>query len=137
MPISFRALLRAGAMLGALGVGLAGTALADPIPQGWEAKDFKPVGYTGLGGKPGGFKMAIKKVGEGASARWYMYLGHFWDAGWSIVDVTKPEDPKFVKFIPGPDNTQTTQVSLHGNLMITGLARPGGERIADPNKPSE
>jgi len=29
--------------------------------------------------------------------RWYLYTGHLWHYGWSIVDVTDPKDPKFVK----------------------------------------
>src|SRR5947207_1340993 len=62
---------------------------------------------------------AIKRVGD----RWYLYMAHLWNRGWSIVDVTDPGKPKIAKFIPGPDNTWTIQMDLHDNLMITALQR--------------
>src|SRR5258706_16484434 len=79
---------------------LPGPLAADPVPPGWEASNMQPVGYSDLQGHKGAFKVAIKKV----SSRWYLYMGHLWDQGWSIVDVTDPQDPKFVKHIPGPSN---------------------------------
>src|SRR4051812_17587589 len=88
---------------------LATPSRADPIPAGWEASKVEPVGYTSVGDRKGAFKMALKKV----NGRWYMYLSHLWHYGWSIVDVTDPRDPKFVKFIPGSDNTWNIQVTLH------------------------
>jgi len=95
---SFGMSLRGGVLAIAVGAsGLVSQACADPIPPGWEASHMEPVGYTDLGGRKGGFKMAIKK----ANGRWYMYLGHLWHYGWSIVDVTDPRDPKYVKFVPG------------------------------------
>src|SRR5262249_45781064 len=80
--------------------------LADPIPKGWEAMNMKPVGYSDVGGRRGAFKMAIKQV----NGRWYLYLGHLWHYGWSILDVTDVTNPKFVKFIEGPANTWDIQV---------------------------
>jgi hypothetical protein len=78
---------------------------------------MRPVGYSGLEGRGGAFKMAIKQV----NGHWYLFLGHLWNRGWSIVDVTQPEDPKYLKFVPGPDNTWTIQVDFHDNLLLTGL----------------
>ncbi len=49
---------------------------------------MRPIGYSDLDGR-GAFKMAIKHVGG-----WYLYMGHLWDRGWSIVDVTDPANPK-------------------------------------------
>ena len=65
----------------------AGTALADPIPPGWTANQVEPIGFTGLQGKFGAFKLALKHAANG---RWYLYAGHSFDHGWSIVDVTDP-----------------------------------------------
>jgi len=95
-----------------------GAAAGDPIPSGWTASNMHPIGYTDLDGRDA-FKLAIKEVG----GRWYLYMGHLWSHGWSIVDVTDPTDPKYLKFIPGPDNTWTIQMTLHDNLMITALQK--------------
>src|SRR5262245_41761356 len=103
---------RCGVLALAVGTSaLAWRACADPIPPGWEASHMEPVGYTDLGGRKGGFKMALKK----ANGRWYMYLGHLWHYGWSIVDVTDPRDPKYVKFVPGPENTWEDRKSTRLN----------------------
>src|SRR5687767_8373381 len=99
------------------GIALAGApATADPIPQGWKAFNMEPVGYSHMEGRPP-FKLAIKQVGD----KWYLYTGHLWHDGWSIVDVTDPRDPKYVKFIPGMPNSWNIQVTLHDNLMIGAL----------------
>ena len=92
--------------------------LADKIPVGWEASNMKPIGYSDLEGH-GAFKMTIRQVNH----HWYLYMGHLWLHGWSIVDVTDPTNPKLVKFIKGPDNTWTIQMEMHGNLMITALQK--------------
>ena len=80
---------------------------------------MEAVGYSSVDNRKGAFKMALKKV----NGRWYMYMGHLWHYGWSILDVTDPRDPKFVKFIPGADNTWNIQVTLHDNLMLTALQK--------------
>src|SRR6266566_1667987 len=77
---------------------------ADQIPAGWEASNMKPIGYSDMDGHGGAFKMAIRHIGD----KWYLYTGHLWNRGWSIVDVTDPANPKYVKFVPWPqDNTWT------------------------------
>ena len=91
---------------------------------------MQPVGYSGVDNRKGAFKMAIKK----ANGRWYMYVSHLWHDGWSILDVTDPRDPKFVKFIPGSDNTWNIQVTLHDNLMLTALQKSVAAWGADPSE---
>jgi hypothetical protein len=61
---------------------------ADQIPKGWEARNMKPIGYSDLNGH-GAFKLAIKRVRE----KWYLYMGHLWERGWTIVDVTDAANP--------------------------------------------
>ena len=100
--------------------GFASAAHADPIPQGWEASNLAPIGYSALENRRGAFKMTLKKAENG---RWYMYLGHLWHRGWTIVDVTDPKNPTFVKHIPGPPNTWTIQVTSHGNILVTALQK--------------
>jgi hypothetical protein len=119
------------AILVAAAVLLVPRSYADQIPSGWEASNMKPIGYSGLNGLGESFKMAIKQV----NGRWYLYMGHFSHRGWSILDVTDPTNPEYVKFIQGPDNTSTFQMELHDNIMITSLQRSSANWGADPNKP--
>jgi hypothetical protein len=128
--------LQCAAISGAIAVAAAGLAArshADPIPPGWETNNMEPIGYSGLENRKGAFKMAIKKV----NGRWYLYMGHLWHYGWSMVDVTDPRDPKFLKTIPGPGNTWTIQMTLHDNIMVTALEKSSLAWGADPNKPND
>ena len=96
-------------------------ALADPFPPGAQAEHVKQIGFSALGGRFGGFKIAIKHT---ANDKWYLYTGHSFNQGWSIVDVTDPSKPRYVKFIPYVTDDKsiiTSQVTLHDNLMITSL----------------
>jgi len=91
------------------------------------AKNVEVVGYSDLGGRPG-FKLAMQEVG----GRWYLYLGHLWHRGWSIVDVTDPLRPELVRFIPGPANTWTIQIQVADGKMITGLEQMDPSWGGDP-----
>lgn len=97
------------------------TAMADPFPPGAQMHNMKQIGFSALGGHFGGFKIAIKHT---ATDKWYLYSGHSFNQGWSIVDVTDPANPRYVKFMPYATNDKsiiTAQVTLHDNLMITSL----------------
>ena len=131
---SMKSLQRAAVAAVVLAVTSFGTGSpADPVPSGWEANNMEPIGYSRLENRKGAFKMAIKKV----NGRWYLYMGHLWHYGWSIVDVTDPREPKFLKTVPGPGNTWTIQMTLHDNIMITALEKSSLAWGADPNKPNE
>jgi hypothetical protein len=115
---------------------------AEPIPPGWSAENMEPIGFTSLSGRYGAFKMSIRQV----DGRWYLYTGHTFDQGWSIIDVTDPRDPKHVKFIPwkAPQGWITSQLTVAGNLMVTSLnsfkdrnPADGGILIWDVSKPTE
>jgi len=103
---------------------------ADPIPSGGVGQNVSVVGYSNLDDRPG-FKMSIVE----SNGRWYLYMGHLWHFGWSIVDVTDPSNPKVVKFIPGPYNTWTIQMEISGNTMITALEQIAEGWGGDPAKP--
>jgi hypothetical protein len=137
MDFSERACLRRVVLCGVMTIAaltlMAWRAYGDQIPAGWKANKMRPIGYSDLEGHGGAFKLAIRHVGE----HWYLYMGHLWDHGWSIVDVTNPKSPKFVKFIPGPENTWTIQIELHDNLMLTALQSEAAIWGGDPKKPYE
>jgi hypothetical protein len=91
-----------------------------PTGKAW-SKNFSAVSYIDLENRPA-FKMAIHRAGD----RWFLYAAHLWVSGFSIVEITDPEHPRFVRFIPGPPNTWALQVQIAEGRMITSL-----ERIAD------
>jgi len=88
------------------------------IPTPYFAHNIEVLGYHDLGGRPA-FKLALQEV----SGRWYLYMGHLWHKGWSILDVTDPTAPEYVRFIPGPENTWTIQIQVAEGKMITALER--------------
>jgi hypothetical protein len=103
------------------------TASATGPPAIDEAAGIELVGYHDLAGRPG-FKLAIQRDGE----RWLLYVGGFWDPGWSIVDVTDPTRPDLVRFVPGPAGARTGQMQVAGGVMATPVERPSGGGTVDP-----
>lgn len=104
-------------LLAASALALSFPAMADPMPKGWQAQRMKPIGYSDVDGRRGGSKMTIIEK----DGRWYIYRGA---SGIEIFDVTDAANPKFVKFVPGPEGTSAGQVSANGNLLMLGLSRP-------------
>ena len=120
---------------------------ADPFPAGGQGQNVEQVGFSALDGRYGGFKIAIKHT---ANDKWYLYTGHSFNQGWSIIDVTDPKNPRFVKFIPYVTDDKTiltAQITLHDNLMITSLNSFGPQKdpkpaillwdISDPENPKQ
>ncbi|WP_432704730.1 LVIVD repeat-containing protein [Ensifer sesbaniae] len=102
-----------------------------PAPAGAYAHNVEAVGYTDMEHRPA-FKMAIREV----RGRWHLYTGHFWDSGWSIVDVTDPAKPQVAKFISYPTpNTWTLQIDLSGDTMATALEKPFANFGGEPDAP--
>ncbi len=95
-----------------------------------EARNVRLVGYSDVAGRPA-FKLGIQAVGD----RWYLYCGHLWHRGWSVLDVTVPSRPSFVKFLPGPDNTWTIQMNVAEGKLLTSLERIVPEWGGDPSRP--
>ena len=85
-----------------------------------KAKNVDLVAYHDLNGRPG-FQMAIQCVSD----RWYLYVAHWNAHGFSILDVTEPTSPKYVKFVPEPGGkpgTTTNKIQVADGIMITNLA---------------
>ena len=106
------------------------TTTVDLPPGRSYSRNLNVVGYTDLQGRPA-FKLAIHKSGE----RWYLYTATFWHPGLSIVEVTDPTRPRFVRFIDGPANTWTLQIQIAGTRMITSLERISPGWGEDPKLP--
>jgi hypothetical protein len=100
--------------------------------RGLARKNVEIIGYSDVGKRPP-FKLAIQEVG----GRWLLYMGHLWHYGWSILDVTDPESPQLVDFIPGPSNTWTIQMEVADGKMITALEEQPADWGGDPNAPFE
>ncbi len=99
-------------------------------PPAISAENIELVGYHDLENRPA-FKIALQEVNE----RFYLYLSTFWQSGWTVLDVTDPEDPRHLQWIEGPDNTWTLQVQVADGLLITSMEKipPGwGPRPDDP-----
>src|SRR5260221_6241258 len=110
-------------------------ALAAPapaqIPPGAATRNVRVVGYGEVDGRPP-FKLSVQE----RNGRWYLYAGHLWHRGWTVLDVTDPAKPGVANFIPGPANTWTIQMEIGGDKMITALERIGqgwGGDAAQPN----
>jgi hypothetical protein len=93
--------------------GFCSAAKADRIPPGWTASNMEVVSYTSVNDKPG-FKISLTRAGD----RLYAITAHYSVPGWSVIDVTDPKNPKVVKFIPGPANTNTVQVDIADGIMV-------------------
>ncbi|GAB3996302.1 LVIVD repeat-containing protein [Nocardioides marmoraquaticus] len=100
------------------------------LPSDWQGHGIEPVGYHDLAGRPG-FKITIRQSGE----RWLLYLAHFWDSGWSILDVTDPSRTELLRFIEGPENTATLQVDLAEDYLVTALEKHMSGFGGDPSRP--
>ena len=101
------------------------------IPPGAVTSNVRVVGYSEVDGRPP-FKLSIQE----RNGRWYLYAGHLWHRGWTVLDVTDPAKPGVANFIPGPSNTWTIQMEIGGDKMITALEKIGqgwGEDASQPN----
>jgi hypothetical protein len=102
------------------------------VPRGFSAKNVSVVAYSDVDGRPP-FKLAIQE----RRGRWYLYMGHLWHRGWTIMDVTDPSKPEVVNFISGPANTWTIQMEVFAGKMITALERIAPGWGGDPSQPND
>jgi hypothetical protein len=130
--LSRRSMLKAPLAGAAAAGGLALDARAvRALPAGAYGLNVEALGYSDVGDKPA-FKMAVREVRD----RWYLYVGHFWEPGWSVLDVTDPAKPEVAAFVPyEAGNTWTLQMDLHGDTMVTALEKPFANFGGDPNAP--
>jgi hypothetical protein len=89
------------------------------------------VGYHDLEDRPG-FKLAMCERDD----RWYLYVGHLWHSGWTVLDVTDPAEPRLTDHLEGPPNTWTLQVQAADGRLITSLEPILDEWGHDPDGPA-
>ena len=95
-------------------------------------RNVRVVSYSEVDGRPP-FKLAIQE----RDGRWYLYMGHLWDRGWTIMDVTDPHKPSVLNFISGPKNTWTIQMDLEDGKMITALEKIPPGWGGEPQQPND
>ena len=127
---------------GRVGVRVRGPVLEQPV-----AHNLEVVGFSDMDGKRDGLQMDYQEVG----GRHYLYVGHFWSGGVSILDVTDPSQPRVAGFVPTlNDATWHIKVQVAEQLMLVPcelnfFAPPGvdasqaksGVRLFDVSNPTE
>ena len=99
-------------------------------------KNMEVVGYHDLN-KMMAFQMALHKTEDG---RYYLYCGSFCGAGWNILDVTDPANPRHVKFFECCDPEEykaqcTPKIQVADGLMIAAIG--GGVPFLHGTKPED
>ncbi|MCC7104393.1 MAG: hypothetical protein IT307_04555 [Chloroflexi bacterium] len=80
------------------------------IPDGYQAKNVRPIAHTDMDGRPD----AVQVVKMGS----YLYVGHLWSQGFSVIDVSDPRNPKTVNWIGTPGNTWNTNIQAADDLVL-------------------
>jgi len=93
------------------------------VPGGAAAKDHrlkgsnnqaKVVAHISFAGLAAVDMAMQKKIND----KYYLYVQHSKDQGISIVDITKPTEPKAVGMIPWPDPAMSSRMNVTGDLAI-------------------
>lgn len=88
------------------------------------------VGFSDMDGRLDGQQLQFQTVGD----HHYLYVGHVWSGGVSIIDVTSPSDPQVVAFIPSPnEHTWHIKVQVADNILMAACEvafyRPGSDPV--------
>jgi hypothetical protein len=87
------------------------------------AKEHKPKG-SGAGSQVvahisfAGLSAVDMAMQKKVNDKYYLYVQHSKDQGISIIDISKPDQPKSVGVIPWPDPTVSSRMNLTGDLAI-------------------
>lgn len=118
--------------------------LEDPV-----AVNVEIIGFSDMAGRRDGQQLQFQTVGE----RHYLYVGHPWSGGITVLDVTSPRTPEVAAFIPAPnDHTWHIKIQVADNLLMAACElaffRPGSDPgqawggvrffdVSDPTQPVE
>ena len=87
------------------------------------AKEHKPKG-SGAGSQVvahisfSGLSAVDMAMQRKVNDKYYLYVEHSKDQGISIIDISKPAQPRAVGVIPWPDPALSSRISLTGDLAV-------------------
>ena len=100
--------------------------LTEPV-----ARNVELVAHSRVDGRIDGMQLQFQTVGE----RHYLYVGHIWSGGVSVLDVSDPATPQVVAFIPTPnESTKHTKVQVADGIAMLGCEAPMFDPRPDPSK---
>ena len=82
-------------------------------PRGYDAESHV-VAHISFSGRSAVDMAMQRKVND----KYYLYVEHSKDQGISLIDISKPTQPKAVAVIPWPDPDLSSSMSLTGNLAV-------------------
>jgi hypothetical protein len=85
------------------------------LPKPDFVKNMKLIGHTDQGGRPDGVQLMVNKG--------YVFVGHMFSNGFSVINARDPRKPKPVKYMPAPPNTWMIHLQTHGDLLLVINAR--------------
>lgn len=95
---------------------------SSPSTKTGEALAFnaRQVGHSDIGGLGDALQVCGQKRGD----RYYLYLGHIWSGGLTILDVTDPTSPGPIAYIPSPTpNTWHINLQVADDLLLVANER--------------
>ena len=79
----------------------------------------------------GGLSAVDMALQKDVKDKYYLYVQHSQDQGISIVDISRPAQPKSVAVIPWPDRTGSSRMNVAGNLAFIAES----EALPTPSSP--
>ena len=73
-------------------------------------KNMTLIGHSDQGGRPDGVQLMLNKG--------YVFTGHMFSKGFSVIDVRDPRQPTPVKYVPAPENTWNIHLQTHEDLLL-------------------
>jgi hypothetical protein len=100
--------------------------LTEPVAVGVDL-----VGHSRVDGRVDGLQLQFQTVGE----RHYLYVGHVWSGGISVLEVTDPAAPEVVAFVPTPnEHTWHIKIQVADGILMAACEHAFFAPGADPGK---
>ncbi len=85
------------------------------LPEPDFARNLELIGHSDQGGRSDGVQLMVNKG--------YVFTGHMFSQGFSVIDVRDPRDPKPVEYVAAPANTWNIHLQTHEDLLLVVNAR--------------